>query len=133
VTGAAAGTATISAAFSGLTASTEVTVSSLALGKMTPAAASLGTGGTLQFEALALFNDGRRQDITAQATWASDNIQVARERRYKAADAVGGSSRETQRRTMRADSYVRPPSARCFRPRECRYGSDAPSGRAGRD
>jgi trimeric autotransporter adhesin len=40
---------------------------------VTPAAATVAKGGTVQLQAEAVFSDGSTQDVTAQASWASSN------------------------------------------------------------
>jgi hypothetical protein len=50
------------------------TVSSLAV---TPANATISTGSTKQFTAVATYFDGRTQDVTSLATWSSSNTAAA--------------------------------------------------------
>jgi len=81
ITAVSAGTPTISAALSGITGSTSVTVTAKALttitltgtqGSTTPIAPpTLAAGTTLQVYATGTYNDGSTQDITTQATWSS--------------------------------------------------------------
>lgn len=79
VTANAPGTASVSAEFETLTASTSVTVTeavavSLAL---TPAAPSAPKGTTQAFTATLTFSDATTQNVTESATWASSNVAVA--------------------------------------------------------
>src|SRR5208282_680712 len=82
ITAVSAGTPTISAALSGITGSTSVTVTAKALttitltgtqGSTTPIAPpTLAAGTTLQVYATGTYNDGSTQDITTQASWVSN-------------------------------------------------------------
>src|SRR6185503_11440332 len=78
-TGQGVGTATISAAFSGKTGSTGITVSgaTLDLIEVTPTAPSIANGTSLQLAATGILSDGTKQDLTAQATWDSSDAAVA--------------------------------------------------------
>ncbi len=78
-TAVAAGVAQVSATsgtVSGVTTVmvTAVTLQSLAI---TPATASMGIGGTLQFTATGTFSDNSTQDLTSAVTWSSSVGQVA--------------------------------------------------------
>jgi len=79
-TGASAqGSATISAAWSGLSGSAAVSVTPAALTslQLSPGAASIAKGTAQQFAAVGLYSDGTRQDLTAQATWTVSDGTVA--------------------------------------------------------
>ncbi len=75
----AAGTTMITAAFSGQTASTTLTVSSTVITSIaiTPAATTIGSGTTQQFTATATYADHTTQNVTSTATWSSSNVGVA--------------------------------------------------------
>lgn len=79
VTAHAAGTATVSASFSGSTGSADVTVTSATLSSIavTPANPSLAKGSSLAFSATATYSDGSTHDLTQSVTWASSNTSVA--------------------------------------------------------
>lgn len=89
--GVAPGQITIGAAYGGLTASAALTVE---LGApvsltVTPGLLSLGTGGTQQFTATAVFGDGSSQDLTSQVQWISSAASVALISNTGLANAVG--------------------------------------------
>jgi uncharacterized protein YjdB len=75
----APGSATITAAFQGLTATASITVpnASIASIAVTPLAATTGVGGTVAFTAVATLSDQSHQDVTASATWTSSSAAVA--------------------------------------------------------
>ena len=79
-TGAAVGTAHITASFGGVTSNsitltiTPAVVSSISV---TAASASVTVGGTDQFTATATYSDGTTADVTGTATWASDSMATA--------------------------------------------------------
>ena len=79
VTGAAAGTADITATYQGQSDSATVTVTAATLQsiQITPAAPSIALGNQQQFAAAGLYSDNSTQDITAQVTWASSATGVA--------------------------------------------------------
>jgi len=75
----AAGTATITATFEGVSATspltvTEVVLQSISITPATPSILSLSTGN---FQATGHFSDGSTADITAQATWTSSKTDIA--------------------------------------------------------
>lgn len=78
-TGAGPGTATISATFSGLTATATLTVTSATLQSIviTPATPTISLGGTQQFVATGTFSDGSNQVVTNLVQWTSSNASVA--------------------------------------------------------
>jgi trimeric autotransporter adhesin len=78
-TGVAAGTTTITASLSGISASTTLTVTNAVLSSLsiTPANPTISVGGTLQFTVTGHFDDGTTQDLTRQATWTSTTKSVA--------------------------------------------------------
>jgi trimeric autotransporter adhesin len=73
------GTSTISAALSGISGSTTLTVSAAVLQSIavTPANPSVPKGETDQFTATGTFSDKSTQNITTQVTWASATASVA--------------------------------------------------------
>lgn len=74
------GTTLITASFGGLISnSAALTVNAPVLNSIavTPSGASLAMGMTQQFTATGTYSDGTTKDITASATWASSNSQVA--------------------------------------------------------
>lgn len=75
----AQGSATISGAAGGLTASTSLTVTSPVLDavEVSPQSASLQFPGTVQLSALGIYSDGSTKDLTATAAWSSSAPQVA--------------------------------------------------------
>ncbi len=75
----ATGSATVSATYNGLSASTPVTVSgAVAVSlQVDPVDASLAVGATQQYQAVAIFSDGTSQNVTFQATWTSSDTTVA--------------------------------------------------------
>jgi hypothetical protein len=79
ITGIATGASTLSASFAGQTATaqattTAVTISSIAV---SPATATVATGATQQFIAVATYSDNSTAVITSSAAWSSTNITVA--------------------------------------------------------
>jgi uncharacterized protein YjdB len=78
-TGVSAGSTTITATWSGHTATTGLTVTSATLSSIvvTPANPSLAAGYQLQFTAQGTFTDGTTQDVTTQVNWTSANPGVA--------------------------------------------------------
>jgi len=73
------GTTTITAAFSGHSGSSTLTVTSATLSSIaiTPSNPSVPKGGTRQFTATGTFSDSTTQDLTQLATWASSDTAVA--------------------------------------------------------
>jgi len=73
------GTTTVTATLGSVTGSTPFTVTSATIVSITvsPASQTIAVGTTLDFSALGRFSDGTFQDITAVATWSSDNTAVA--------------------------------------------------------
>jgi trimeric autotransporter adhesin len=78
-TALAAGTATVSAAYGGVTGSAQVTVSSATLVQVqvTPTAPSVAAGSSVSFAATAIYSDNTSRSVTAQATWTSSDTTVA--------------------------------------------------------
>jgi uncharacterized protein YjdB len=78
-TGIAAGTAEMSATLAGKSGSTNLTVTAATLSSIavTPINPSVVSGLTRQFTATGTYSDGSVVNITALATWASDDITVA--------------------------------------------------------
>lgn len=78
-TGVAAGSATITATYSGSSANATLTVSNATVQSITvtPASPTIALGSMQQFAASALFSDGSTQDITSIATWTSSTPTVA--------------------------------------------------------
>ncbi len=78
-TGVTQGTSTISASIGGVTSSTTLTVTPVALEMImvTPVNPTLLPGQTEQFMAMGMYSDNSTQDLTNQVTWASANTAVA--------------------------------------------------------
>ena len=78
-TAVAPGVTTISAAYEGRTATTQLTVTGGVLVSIDvlPGNASSPKGTTRQFFAVGFFSDGSSQDLTQQATWSSSALEVA--------------------------------------------------------
>jgi uncharacterized protein YjdB len=78
-TGVAVGTSTISASLGGVTGSTTLTVTPVALEMImvTPVNTSLVQGQTEQFMAMGMYSDNSTKDLTSQVTWASASPAVA--------------------------------------------------------
>lgn len=78
VTGAASGTATISAAYGGKTVSTTVTVRARTLLDLTISGPyGVAAGNQASFTALATYSDGSSVFVTEDATWTIDKSSVA--------------------------------------------------------
>ncbi len=79
VTGMEVGSAEISAAYGGVTASAPVTVSSATLASLSidPTTPTIPAGVQQHFTATGIFSDGSQQDLTAQVTWTSSDLSVA--------------------------------------------------------
>ncbi|HET7500992.1 MAG TPA: Ig-like domain-containing protein, partial [Kofleriaceae bacterium] len=75
VTGVSAGSATITASFSGVTGSTSVTITAATLQtlEVTPTDPSVPAGITQQLIAMGMFSDGSKLDLTTLVTWSSDD------------------------------------------------------------
>lgn len=78
-TGLAAGTVTITATYSGLSATASLTVSAATPTKLvvTPAAPSIQVGQTQPFVATLIYSDNTTTVVTGQATWSSSDPSVA--------------------------------------------------------
>jgi trimeric autotransporter adhesin len=79
VKGETEGTATISAALSGQTGTSTVTVTAAILQsiQVTPSSPSVADGQSQQFTATGLFSDNTNQDLTTQVLWSSATTSVA--------------------------------------------------------
>ena len=89
------GTATISATYSGVTGSITITVPNVFVTALTvtPITASIPAGVTQQFNAVATFSDASTQDVSLNATWASDNLPVATVTNFgRAASVAAGTA-----------------------------------------
>ena len=78
--GMAPGTTTVTAAFTGLVAVTQLTVTNATLSSITlkPAGPnSIPLGSPLQLVATGTFSDGTTESLTGQVTWSSSEITVA--------------------------------------------------------
>ncbi len=77
--GSMAGTATITAALSGISTFTTLTVSAPVLVSLTiaPAGGSVAKGASVQYSATGSYSDGSTADLTALANWSSSNTAVA--------------------------------------------------------
>ena len=73
------GSTTITAAYSGVSGSTTLTVTAPALASLavSPATTSIALGTTAQFTAAGAFTDGSSQDLTNSVTWSSSNTSAA--------------------------------------------------------
>lgn len=73
------GTTVISAIFSGVTGSTNLSVTAAVLSSLSisPVDSVIFTFATQQFTATGTYSDGTTQDVTAATTWASSNTSVA--------------------------------------------------------
>jgi uncharacterized protein YjdB len=78
-TAVAAGTATITAEFDGMTDTAELTVTAPVLDSIvvTPATASIPAGTTQQFTAVGYYNNGTSLDVSTTADWVSSALTVA--------------------------------------------------------
>jgi YVTN family beta-propeller protein len=92
VTAQAAGAATITATFQGVSATVPVTVLAPTSVAVTPAQATALPGGTVQFSATGTFVNGSTQDLTRQVAWSSGNGAVATIDAQGIATAVGVGS-----------------------------------------
>ncbi len=79
VTPIAAGTATISAQYNGVTGSTTVTVTAVTLTSITitPNPATVSIGGAQQLTATGAFSDGSSLDVTDYVGWLSSDASIA--------------------------------------------------------
>ena len=87
-------TAVATGATTSATAATTVTVSSKTVTAIavSPSTASIATGATQQFTALATYNDGSQGDVTASATWTAGNTSVATVNGSGLATGIGAGS-----------------------------------------
>lgn len=78
-TGVGVGTATITAAYSGVLESVEIAVTNALLEsiELTPANPSVPAGVGTTFQATGVYSDGGTQDITELVTWSSSDAAVA--------------------------------------------------------
>ncbi len=75
VTGAAAGTVTISAEYGGQTVTAPVTVTARTLTSLTiPAVSAVASGKQVPFTVTATYGDGTSQDVTEDAVWTTDTV-----------------------------------------------------------
>ncbi|HEX21913.1 MAG TPA: hypothetical protein ENH21_00610, partial [Chromatiales bacterium] len=96
------GEARISASLGGVTGSIPVQVSAATLTdlEISPASPRLASGTTMRFSAVAVYSDGSRRDITAQAVWASTNptvLSVSNGDPFRVRAGAVGTSRLTAR------------------------------------
>ncbi len=80
VTGTGVGSASLSAAYQGQSASTptfQVTPATLASISVSPSSASLAQGQTQQLTATGTYTDSSTQNVSSQVTWTSQNTGVA--------------------------------------------------------
>ncbi len=96
------GEARISASLDGITGSIPVQVSTATLTdlEITPASPRLASGTTMGFSVVAVYSDGSRRDVTAQAVWASANpvvLSVSNGDPFRVRAGAVGSSRLTAR------------------------------------
>ncbi len=73
-----AGTATITAAFGGLTGKATLTVTTATLAKVevTPATSTLSVGSTVVLKAYGVYSDGSKFEVTTLAAWSSADTTV---------------------------------------------------------
>jgi hypothetical protein len=78
-TGVATGSTTISAAFSGINATTSLTVTNATLTSITvtPSNSAINLGSSQTFSAQGSFTDGSTVNITVQVVWSSSDVAVA--------------------------------------------------------
>jgi uncharacterized protein YjdB len=78
-TGVATGSTTISAAFSGINATTSLTVTNatLTMIDVTPSNPAINLGSSKTFTAQGSFTDGSTVNITVQVAWSSSDVAVA--------------------------------------------------------
>jgi uncharacterized protein YjdB len=78
-TGVEPGSSTITALFAGLAAQATLSVTGATLDSITigPASADIALGESQQFTATGNFSDGSTENLTAQVTWTSSNVNVA--------------------------------------------------------
>jgi uncharacterized protein YjdB len=78
-TGVGPGSATITALFAGLAAQATLSVTNATLDSITigPTSADIALGESQQFTATGNFSDGSQENLTAQVTWTSSNVNVA--------------------------------------------------------
>jgi hypothetical protein len=79
VSGVAPGTATITAAYLGMSGTLVITVSSALVTSLdvTSATSTVPVGWTLKYAATAHYTDASTRDVTAQAAWQSSNTAIA--------------------------------------------------------
>jgi hypothetical protein len=78
-TGVATGSTTVSAAFAGISATTDLTVTTATLTSIsvTPSNPTISLGSSQLFDAKGTFTDGSVVDITVQVAWTSSDVTVA--------------------------------------------------------
>jgi len=78
-TALAAGEATLTATFDGASDTARVTVTAAEIEalQVTPFAPEVAAGLPLQFQAVALYDDGTSENVTGRATWTSSSPEVA--------------------------------------------------------
>ena len=76
-TAVAAGTATISATFTGVSDSTPLTATTVTSIAVTPANSTIAAGMTQQFTATGTLSNGTTQDVTSLVAWSSSNTGIA--------------------------------------------------------
>ncbi|MGH7120894.1 MAG: beta-propeller fold lactonase family protein [Acetobacteraceae bacterium] len=79
VSGIVVGTTTVSASYSGMSATLLLTVTAATLKSIaiTPTSAHAALGGTQQLTATGTYTDGSTQDLTATAVWSSSDSSIA--------------------------------------------------------
>lgn len=94
VTGVAAGTATITATFSGVSGTTSVTVAAPTVTQIvvSPIASSVRVGQTVRYTATAILSNNTQRDVSQQATWTSSNPTVASIARAPGGGPAGGAT-----------------------------------------
>ncbi len=96
------GEARISASLGGLTGSIPVRVSAATLTdlEITPANPRLASGSAMRLQAVAVYSDGSRHDVTARAAWAAADaavLDVSNGEAFRVRAVAAGTSRLTAR------------------------------------
>lgn len=79
VSGLSAGSALVSASFGGRSVSAPVTVTAAAIStiELTPRTVTISGSGVVSVRARATYADGSQADVTEQALWSSDDVNIA--------------------------------------------------------
>jgi Bacterial Ig-like domain (group 2) len=101
-TGVSAGSATITALFTGLSGNATLAVTSATLTSITvtPADPTIALGGTEQFTATGNFSDDSTENLTDQVAWTSSDVSVATIKADGSASTAGQTGSTTITATM---------------------------------